>query len=161
MKRIILIEENNVEVTPSIKLFDTSGNEIEIWDNAKKTHYGQGRINDRRVKSDKKLTVAQNLDPKKYKADLITLRQKAVDKIQAMRAIIPSKIVIDVNDNEVEVFDTSKSEAYEELVGEILTDKRLLKEAKDLDPVKYKKDEITKTQKEVKEVNDIQKVMDS
>ena len=159
VKRIVKIAENNVEVTPTKKALDTDGNEVKIWDKAKTVSYGQRRITEMRGIYEQELSEAQNLDTTQYKNDLIARRQTDVDKISALRTIIPTLTAENAKGNIIQIFDVSGSEAYEELINDASQYRKRLTEAQDLNVAQYKKDLVDKCQEKVDEINLIQAEM--
>lgn len=159
MRHIVKIAENNVEVTESKKVTASDGTEVEIYEGTKRS-YGQQLINDHLAVREAGLLAAKSLDEKKHKADKIIKCQADIDKVPALRVIVPTKTVEDINGNTVEVFDHEGEDHFEELISDISLWRKRLTEAKTLDARQYKKDLITKAQKAVDEINAIQVEMD-
>lgn len=159
MKRIVKIAKNNVEVTESKKVTAIDGTEAEVYE-GKKMSYSQQMLDEHRVIREAALQFAKNLDGNQYKADQIIKCQADVDKVPALRVIVPTKTAEDVNGNTVEVFDHEGEDHFEELISGIPLWRKRLTEAKALDARKYETDLVKKAQEAVDEINAIQAKMD-
>lgn len=158
--KIVKVGENNVEVTPSKTLKDTSDIEFVIWDEKNTRSYGQDGIDKEKVKAQDEMTDAQNLNEVVYKQGIESAAQDRINKITIVLNTVSTKEMIDTKGIKFNVYEIPLE--YEEVgfnQGNLEKAKKTLTDAQNFNTAEYKQDLIDKAQAKIDKLNLIQAEM--